>query len=89
MVGSSCISPNRITLSTTLDIPFESFLDKMDDLVDWLVEKVNRYRDQSTTAFDKKNIVIKKLKSGSVVVDSVLSMSSSVGLSGVASGLSQ
>jgi hypothetical protein len=42
LVGVNCISKNKVALKMKLDMVFAEFIDLLDPLRDWIVEKSNK-----------------------------------------------
>lgn len=85
--GSSCISPNRVTVIITLAIAMESFIDYYDSLILWFIAKVTSFRRSSSFIFKRRHIILYTIKSGSININSDLLMDSADDTNSVASGL--
>lgn len=84
--GSSCISNDRVTVTAKLDITLAQFIDFQDLLSGWLVDQVKSVEGSRST-FTKSNVILSGVSSGSVNVNTVLSMPNSNAVGTVANKL--
>ena len=60
----------------------------MDGFLNWVVNRVNLSRKNSVNVFGSQRVVIKKILSGSIIVDSSVSLDEATGIEDVAKDFS-
>lgn len=72
--GAYCVSVNNIALTTKFDMTFGQFFNILDGFLNWIVTRVNLSRKNSTNVFKSQRVVIKTIVSGSIIIDSSVSL---------------
>lgn len=67
---------------------FEMFFNILDGFLNWVVNRVNLSRKNSVNVFGSQRVVIKKILSGSIIVDSSVSLDEATGIEDVAKDFS-
>lgn len=83
MIGSYCVSIYNIVLETRFDMDYAVVFDILDVFLQWIVDKVNAAQINGTFAFTAEQIVIKQITSGSIVINSTVSLSNSANMSAI------
>lgn len=65
---------NNIALTTKFDMTFGQFFNILDGFLNWIVTRVNLSRKNSTNVFKSQRVVIKTIVSGSIIIDSSVSL---------------
>jgi hypothetical protein len=87
--GSRCLSVNRVGLKLTLGIPLSNLISIMDTLLQWIVDNYNAKIVDLTLKITKKHVIIRTTKSGSSVIDVVISAGSTENVNSVSAGFAE
>lgn len=68
---------------------FGQFFNILDGFLNWVVNRVNLSRRNSIKVFRSERVIIKKIVSGSIIIDSAVSLDEDTDKSTIASDLSQ